>query len=215
MYDSGYMDGACNHPTGRNGCNPYPCPFDTGKNCSQYTYVENTTSDPVVQPYWDIAEKYGFANYFFQTNQGPSFPAHQFLFSGSSVPVYPSDTHTHNSYFYNQNFVADNPDDPNKNTNGDSNPGRNTGCITPYSTQFVAWIDPVKTVWTPPYPFSYPCYDHATLTDLLKQNQLVGNITVAPRTICGRRRRNLVTSVSRATVPRPETFAPARIGLTT
>jgi phospholipase C len=169
-YNGGYMDGACNHPTGT-GCAPvpYPCPFDSTKNCSQYTYVENTQSDPVVQPYWDIAEKYGFANYMFQTNQGPSFPAHQFLFSGSSVPVYPSDTHTHNNHFYYQNFVVNNPSDTNHN---DQHPGENTGCIAPYSTQYVNWIDPSQLNWTPPFPFSYPCYDHATLTDLLDQNQL-------------------------------------------
>jgi hypothetical protein len=29
----------------------------------------------------------------FQTSQGPSFPAHQFLFSGSSVPDQIGDSH--------------------------------------------------------------------------------------------------------------------------
>jgi len=135
MYEQGNMDGACNNGTGTTCTTvPYPCPFgDHTKNCSQYTYVENTAQDPVVQPYWDIAEKYGFANYMFQTNQGPSFPAHQFLFGGSSVPVYPSDTHQNNSYFYHDNFVANNPVDP-QNTN-DKIPGDDTGCITQYSTQ--------------------------------------------------------------------------------
>jgi len=172
MYEQGNMDGACNNGTGTTCTTvPYPCPFgDHTKNCSQYTYVENTAQDPVVQPYWDIAEKYGFANYMFQTNQGPSFPAHQFVFGGSSVPVYPSDTHQNNSYFYHDNFVANNPVDP-QNTN-DKIPGDDTGCITQYSTQSISWIDPGLNNWTPAYPFSYPCYDHATLTDLLDNNQL-------------------------------------------
>jgi phospholipase C len=83
MFHNGAMDGACTHLTDSK-CNPmvpqYPCPFDPHHilDCSQYTYVENTP-DPAVQPYWDVAEKYGFANYLFQTNQGPSLPAHQFL----------------------------------------------------------------------------------------------------------------------------------------
>jgi Phosphoesterase family len=52
----------------------------------QETYVSTTDDQSVVAPYFDIASKYGFANYFFQTNQGPSMPAHQFLFSGTSAP---------------------------------------------------------------------------------------------------------------------------------
>jgi phospholipase C len=168
-YEGGYLDGACNLHTGTGCPVAYPCPFDSTKNCSQYTYVENTTQDPVLQPYWDIAEKYAFANYMFQTNQGPSFPAHQFLFGGTSAPVYPTDTHTHNGFFYYQNFVSENPNDTNQN---DKHPGQDTGCISPFSTQFITWIDPSDLVWTPPYPFSYPCYDHATLTDVLDQNHL-------------------------------------------
>jgi phospholipase C len=171
MYNGGYMDGACNNST---GCNPRPCPFDMTKNCSQYTYVENSPTDPAIQPYWDIAEKYGFGNYFFQTNQGPSFAAHQFLISGSSVPVYPTDTHYHTksgvNYYYHDDFVAENPFDSNPN---DKVPGQDTGCISPFSTQYIPWIEVgQQSDWTPAFPFSYPCYDHATLTDLLDQNQL-------------------------------------------
>jgi phospholipase C len=38
-----------------------------------------------IQPYIDMANQYGFANRMFQTNQGPSTPAHQFLFAGTSA----------------------------------------------------------------------------------------------------------------------------------
>jgi len=48
----------------------------------QFRYVDNSTG--VVSPYLDLATQYGWANYMFQTNQGPSFPAHQFLFGGTS-----------------------------------------------------------------------------------------------------------------------------------
>ena len=40
-----------------------------------------------VQPYWDLAAQYGWANYMYQTNQGASYPAHQFLISGTSAPT--------------------------------------------------------------------------------------------------------------------------------
>jgi hypothetical protein len=78
MYHSGLMDGACTVPVTSKNCVPPPFP--------QYVYVDNTGSTPI-QPYWEIAEKYGFANYFFQTNQGPSFPAHQFLIAGYMTPL--------------------------------------------------------------------------------------------------------------------------------
>lgn len=38
-----------------------------------------------ISPYCQIALQYGFANRFFQTNQGPSGPAHHFLFEGTSA----------------------------------------------------------------------------------------------------------------------------------
>ncbi len=40
----------------------------------------------VLQPYLDLVAAYGWANYMFQTNQGPSYPAHQFLFGATSAP---------------------------------------------------------------------------------------------------------------------------------
>jgi len=65
-------------------------PFSMPAGCSapgnpQYKYVDNSTG--TVQPYFDIAMSNGFANRMFQTNQGPSLPAHQFLFGGTSAPT--------------------------------------------------------------------------------------------------------------------------------
>ena len=58
---------------------------------SSYAYVENpavTNSDGssghLLDPYLKLAEQYGWANFMYQTNQGPSYPAHQFMFSGTS-----------------------------------------------------------------------------------------------------------------------------------
>ena len=65
------------------GQETYTDPFyDAG---AYYIYGGNPPASPLI-PYFDIAAKYGFANYFFQTNQGPSQPAHDFLFGGTSAP---------------------------------------------------------------------------------------------------------------------------------
>ncbi len=70
------------------------CQIVESGQCVQYSYVQKSD----VQPYFDIATAYGFANYMFQTNEGPSFPAHQFLFTGTSAPTAPP----------NLDFVAEN-----------------------------------------------------------------------------------------------------------
>jgi len=77
-YNNGAMNGSDLIYVGLNpGCVPGPNP--------QFRYVDNSTG--TVQPYFDLAAQYGFANRMFQTNQGPSFPAHQFLISGTSAPT--------------------------------------------------------------------------------------------------------------------------------
>ncbi|MFY9665342.1 MAG: alkaline phosphatase family protein [Candidatus Cybelea sp.] len=37
-----------------------------------------------IKPYFAMAMQYAFADHMFQTNQGPSFPAHQYIVSGTS-----------------------------------------------------------------------------------------------------------------------------------
>jgi phospholipase C len=54
---------------------------NTGWVSSHCAYVPQSQA----QPYYSIAQAYAFANNFFQTNQGPSYPAHQYLVSGSSA----------------------------------------------------------------------------------------------------------------------------------
>jgi phospholipase C len=67
------MDGAAG-----NGC------VGTCPTRPSFHYVDNSTS--ILNPYLTITTEYGWANYMFQTNQGSSFPAHQFLFGGTSAP---------------------------------------------------------------------------------------------------------------------------------
>lgn len=131
----------------------------------QFMYVNPAD----VQPYFQIAEQYTFADRMFQTNQGPSFPAHQFIISGTSAPTATSNL-----------FAAENP-----------STDANTGCIAS-PTQTVAMIDPAGQERRN----QYPCFDHATLTDLLNDKgvswryytPLVGSIWTAPNAIqhmCG------------------------------
>jgi phospholipase C len=46
-----------------------------------YGYVPRSE----VQPYFTMAKEYAFADRMFQTNSGPSFPAHQYIISGTST----------------------------------------------------------------------------------------------------------------------------------
>ncbi len=131
MYDGGKMDGA-----DLIDCDPaanVTCPANP-----QFKYVNPAD----VQPYFALAEQYTFADRMFQTNQGPSFPAHQFIISGTSAPTATSVL-----------FAAENP------TNALA------GCTAPL-TALVTMIDATGSEKnTPP---QYPCFEHPTLTDLLE-----------------------------------------------
>ena len=137
MYDNGKMDGADKIPigckAGATGCPP-PNP--------QFQYVNPSE----VQPYFQMAEQYTFADRMFQTNQGPSFPAHQFIISGTSAPTATS------NLFASENVVLP------------PNPGTNTaaGCAGP-TGETVALIDPMGSEATR----QFPCFEHPTLVDLL------------------------------------------------
>ncbi|MGA9307846.1 MAG: alkaline phosphatase family protein, partial [Candidatus Sulfotelmatobacter sp.] len=125
------MDGAAKIGTlcdaGVNACAP-PNP--------QFKYVYPAD----VEPYLQMAQQYAFADHMFQTNEGPSFPAHQFIISGTSAPTATSDL-----------FVAENGADT-------------SGCISPPSAT-VRLIDPSGSETSNP-PI-YPCFEHPTLTDSL------------------------------------------------
>ena len=132
MYDGGKMDGASLIP-----CSPAAnCPPNAHPN-PQFMYV--TPSD--VQPYFTMAEQYTFGDRMFQTNEGPSFPAHQFILSGTSAPTATSPL-----------FAAENPN---------NSPA---GCIAPL-TETVTMIDAAGSETNSPP--EYPCFDHPTLTDFL------------------------------------------------
>lgn len=155
MYDGGKMDGANLIPVfcgkGVTNCPP-PNP--------QFMYVNPAD----VQPYFQLAEQYTFGDRMFQTNQGPSFPAHQFIISGTSAPT------TNSNLFAAENLNGPAP----------------AGCIALSGTT-VNLIDPSGEESSA----QYPCFEHPTLTDLLEANAIswryyapsAGSIWTAPDAI--------------------------------
>jgi phospholipase C len=175
MYDNGKMDGAdkitVSCPPNNPNCHP-PHP--------QFTYVDN--SNGILAPYYQLAETYTFGDHMFQTNQGPSLPAHQFIISGTSAVAPPGDAM---SRFLDAELPV-----------GVPMPDANTGCTAP-PAETVALIDS-----TNPDPNTnetqtmYPCFEHPTLTDLLNAKSIswkyyapsAGSIWTAPNAIqhmCG------------------------------
>jgi phospholipase C len=105
-----------------------------------------------VQPYFQLAEQYTFADRMFQTNQGPSFPAHQFLISGTSAPTADSNL-----------FASENAN----------------GTLVQGSYQPIAGCDAVPDATVRLIDSTgneksnapiYPCFEHPTLSDLLEAN---------------------------------------------
>lgn len=93
-YDLDHSHGGWNKECDLNtGVNPPQCRMDgaagTSPNRGAFVFVNNTmdTKHPlgILASYLTLATQYGWANYMFQTNQGPSFSAHQFIFGGTSA----------------------------------------------------------------------------------------------------------------------------------
>jgi hypothetical protein len=103
-----------------------------------YSYVQNTavtnyngSPGHLLDPYLTYAEQYGWANYMYQTNQGPSYPAHQFIFSGTSALSAADDAVS--------SFLSENP--------GKFSKG--VGCLTP--------ANGTATLLSPLLPGDTPC----------------------------------------------------------
>jgi phospholipase C len=157
MYDGGKMDGADLIP-----CSPAAdCPPNAHPN-PQFMYV--IPSD--VAPYFAMAEQYTFGDRMFQTNEGPSFPAHQFIFGGTSAPSATS------TLFAAENLTG----------------GSIAGCIaTAGTTVTLINAEGSETAQAG----VYPCFEHQTLSDLLDAQQVswryyapsAGSIWTAPDAI--------------------------------
>jgi len=135
MYDGGKMDGA-----DLIRCTPLPltvCPPN-----AQFAYVMPAD----VQPYFAMAEQYTFGDRMFQSNEGPSYPAHQFILAGTSAPTATSTL-----------FASEDP------------PLGRGGCVGP-PTHTVSMIDAAGSETS--QPPEYACFEHPTLSDLLEAQGL-------------------------------------------
>jgi len=132
MYDNGKMDGADKIQI---LCNP------GAQNCpppnAQFVYVPASE----VGPYFQMAETYTFGDRMFQSNQGPSFPAHQYILSGASAQDASA-----NSLYAAENAV-----------------GPAAGCIAPAN----GYVYLINLLTGDESQKAYPCFDHPTLTDSL------------------------------------------------
>jgi len=130
---------ALNTPCRMDGAARVAC-YGTCPSKPQFRYVDNSAG--VLNPYLDIATQYGFANYMFQTNQGPSLPAHLYLFAATSAPSADDDAQ---GIFDAENTLPG---------------GMGSGCIAPMNV-FVYLISP------PGHEDSqvYPCFELQTLGD--------------------------------------------------
>jgi phospholipase C len=163
---------AGNAPTCRmNGAAGIGCSPISGTTCPpnpQFKYVSNANG--ILNPYLTLVTQYGWANYMFQTNQGPSFPAHQYIFGGTSAP---SQTDDAKGIFSAENMKG---------------AGLAAGC-TALPTTMVELISPNLT--PPPYGVeissTFPCFEHLTMADLVPDWKYYGagngSIWLAPNAI--------------------------------
>jgi len=175
---------------------------------ASYAYVADPavtnfdgSSGHLLDPYLTLATQYGWANYMFQTNQGPSYPAHQFIFGGTSAQTADGDA--------NSTFISGNIDNQIESSS--------SGCLAPASSTNLV-ISPALSSPAPDCTLSadgsvqecpianraliYPtqpvgtfCYPHKTMADLLDAQHIgwkyyaptAGSLSTAPdsiRSIC-------------------------------
>jgi phospholipase C len=101
-----------------------------------------------VAPYFDMAEQYAFGDRMFQTNEGPSFPAHQYIVSGTSTIYDGSNLR-----------ASENPFRPDGAESGgcDSPPGSLVTLINPAGQEIQKM---------------YPCFNRISLMELLDRKSL-------------------------------------------
>ena len=153
---------AHSHPLWKHQCDlnkdvdPPQCRMDgaaaTSPNRGAFAYVVNTVNSKypngLMTPYLTLVPQYGWANFMFQTNQGPSFPAHQFIFGGTSAMDAAGDAEG--------SFLSENPTGP-------------SGCYAQNGNR-IHWINSAgkESVLTINYGAGVStCLNLATMADLL------------------------------------------------
>lgn len=115
---------------------PKPVPIST----TAYGYIPQSQ----VQPYFTMAQTYAFGDRMFQTNSGPSFPAHLYLISGTAATD-STDTLS----------AMDNPGSSSKSFWG--------GC----DSKAGVTVRLINRVTNNQSQRMFPCFDHTTLMDSL------------------------------------------------
>jgi len=105
---------------------------------ASYGYVPRSE----VEPYWEMARQYVFANRAFQSSEGPSFPAHQYIISGTSTIATGSSIR-----------AAENAVNPH-------HKGRQGGCDSDRATV----VATITTQGGPGEPV-FPCFDRTSIMD--------------------------------------------------
>jgi phospholipase C len=136
QFDNGKLDGA---DLVNVNCNDPKDPTCPPKN-PQFRYVDPKD----VEPYFHMAKQYVFGDRMFQSNQGASFPSHQYLIAGTSTP----------GGVYADKLASSNPRDP-------TGP---VGCLDGPPGQHVSLVD---AQGVEDMQGIFPCFEHQTMMDLL------------------------------------------------
>ena len=118
------------------------CPPST---VAAYAYVPQTE----IRPYWELAREYTLADEMFETSEGPSFAAHQYLISGTSA------------------IAEGSPYKASENASDESDVGHQGGCDSLPSTT-VRTIDPEGRQGHA----VFPCFERTSIMDLLEAQSL-------------------------------------------
>ncbi len=137
-YNGGEMNG---FNLERSNCSGTKCPQPYAR---AYAYVPRKD----VEPYFKMAMEYAFADRMFQTNQGPSFSAHQYILSGTSTVKLDSPLR-----------AAELPITPRQKFTG--------GCDSPAGS-LVVLIDEKGAE----NRSAYPCFERPSFTDLVEGKHL-------------------------------------------
>jgi phospholipase C len=144
-YDNGSLDG---FSTENEFCRKHKKAECPPSDVAAYGYVpENET-----KPYWRMASEYTFGDDMFATNEGPSFPAHQYIVSGTSTIADGSSLR-----------ASENPKNPYQH--------KHQGGCSSYPHTTVETIDEAGTEGIR----VYPCFVRTSIMDLLNRQHVSWN----------------------------------------
>jgi phospholipase C len=177
----------------------------TSPTAGSYAYVTNPavtnyngSAGHLLDPYLNFAKEYGWANYMYQTNQGASYPAHQFIFSGTSAATAADDA---NSTFIAEDFTDINDSGclaPKTSTNAVVSPALSTppkGCSTFDGGSVKECTVSNTALVYPTDPVGSFCHSHETMASILDAHAIswkyysstAGSLATAPvsfKSIC-------------------------------